>query len=153
DLASIDTGALDSWGLSIESVEQGAGATPSVIELDDSPGMRIPDQDPKGIERSLVVDATGYVQEVSVSVDISYTYINDLVVSLVSPAGTSVALHQRTGGSADNILASYDMGTTPGLERLKDEPVSGEWKLKIVDLAWQDVGKHNKWSLRIIRKN
>ncbi|MBU4261921.1 MAG: proprotein convertase P-domain-containing protein [Proteobacteria bacterium] len=37
--------------------------------------------------------------------------------------------------------------------RLKDEPVSGEWKLKIVDLAWQDVGKLNKWLLRIIRKN
>ncbi|MEH1014169.1 S8 family serine peptidase, partial [Micromonospora sp. CPCC 206060] len=43
----------------------------------------------------------------TVAVDIVHTYIGDLVVSLIAPDGTAYALHNRTGGSADNINQTY----------------------------------------------
>ncbi|HEX6682814.1 MAG TPA: trypsin-like serine protease, partial [Candidatus Limnocylindrales bacterium] len=39
----------------------------------------------------------------TVAVGIVHTYIGDLIVSLLAPDGTAYTLHNRTGGSADNI--------------------------------------------------
>jgi subtilisin-like proprotein convertase family protein len=65
------------------------------VELEDAPGLSIPDDDATGIERALSVTAIGTVRDVAVGVDITHTYIGDLEVFLVSPAGTTVKLHQR----------------------------------------------------------
>ncbi|HCT75010.1 MAG TPA: peptidase S8, partial [Micromonosporaceae bacterium] len=43
----------------------------------------------------------------SVAVAIVHTYIGDLIVSLVAPDGSVYTLHNRTGGSADNINTTY----------------------------------------------
>jgi subtilisin-like proprotein convertase family protein len=64
------------------------------VELEDSPGVDIPDDDPEGIERILVADTSGQVKDISVSVDITHTYIGDLVIKLVSPSGKTVDLHR-----------------------------------------------------------
>ncbi len=39
----------------------------------------------------------------TVTVSIVHTYIGDLIVNLLAPDGTAYLLHNRTGGSADNI--------------------------------------------------
>jgi subtilisin-like proprotein convertase family protein len=124
----------------------------SSITLEESPGANIPDRDPQGIERSLVTDASGTLKDIAVSVNIAHTYIQDLIVALVSPAGTSVILHNRRGGSADNIIKTYTLANTLGLKALLNEPIQGTWKLKVADLAGQDLGKLNYWSLKISRK-
>jgi subtilisin-like proprotein convertase family protein len=92
------------------------------------------------------------MKEVTVSVDITHTYIHDLSVTLVSPAGTTVSLHHRTGGAADNIIADYTPATTPDLQNLRGEAIEGTWKLQVADLAGADVGKLNRWALRIVRQ-
>ena len=144
DLAPADKGRLNRWELEIQ------GKTDTAIDLEDSPGVNIPDNDPNGIERTLGTNASGQVKGLSVSVDITHTFIGDLVVTLISPAGTSVDLHQRTGGSADNIIRTYTPESVPGLEALLDKPIQGNWKLKVADLAGRDVGKLNRWSLKIV---
>ena len=48
--------------------------------------MAIPDNSLTGIERTLVVNDAGNINEVEVSVDITHTFIGDLNVALVSPA-------------------------------------------------------------------
>lgn len=146
DLAGLDVGKLNRWELEIE------GRGNATVELEDSPGVVIPDNDPVGIERSLSTEAAGRVQSVQVSIDITHTYIRDLVITLVSPSGPTAALHHRAGGSADNIKKTYTPATTPDLQALHGTTIKGNWKLKVADLEAMDEGTLNRWALRIIRQ-
>ncbi len=145
DLAARDVGRLNRWELEIQ------GRLNAVVTLEEAPGSTIPDNNPQGIERRLETAEAGRVKEVEVSVDITHTYIGDLVVTLVSPAATSVPLQQRAGGAADNLIQTYTPATTPGLQMLRDQPIQGAWRLKVADLEDIDVGKLNRWGLRIVR--
>lgn len=143
DLAAADTGKLNRWDIEI---------TPSaktVIEVQESLGVLIPDNDPAGIERTLNVVQADRLADIEVSVDITHTYIGDLTVTLVSPAGTAIALHKGTGGSQDNLIATYKVATTSGLQTLRGQPVQGAWKLRVADTAAVDIGKLNLWALKI----
>src|SRR3546814_4174964 len=71
----------------------------------------------------------------SVSVDIKHTYIGDLKVDLLAPDGSVYGLHNRTGGSANNIIKTY-----PG--DLSVESLHGTWRLRVTDSAWGDPGKN-----------
>jgi subtilisin-like proprotein convertase family protein len=145
DLASADTGRLNRWSMEIK------GRTSGVVNVSESPGIAIPDNNLTGIERTLVVNDPGNINDVEVNVDITHTFIGDLNVTLVSPAGTSVPLHQRAGGSADNIIQTYTPATKPQLQTLRGQPMQGTWRLRIADLEAQDVGKLNKWGLKITK--
>jgi subtilisin-like proprotein convertase family protein len=145
DLAPLDGGKLNRWELEIE------GRMNAVVSLEEAPGALIPDNNPSGIERTLDTAEPGQVKEIEVALDITHTYIGDLVVDLVSPAGTVVNLHRREGGSQDNILRTYTMATKPDLRNVRGQPIKGPWRLKVADVARTDVGKLNKWGLRIER--
>src|SRR3546814_252245 len=68
----------------------------------------------------------------SVSVDIKHTYIGDLKVDLVAPDGSVYGLHNRSGGSADNIIKTYTGD-------LSVESLNGTWRLRVTDYAWGDT--------------
>jgi subtilisin-like proprotein convertase family protein len=146
DVAPIDVGRLNRWELEVTLAEQTA------VDLEDAPGLNIPDNDATGIERTLVVTATGTIRDVTVGVDITHTYIGDLDVSLVPPAGAPVMLHQRAGGPADNLLATFTAASAPGLGALRGQPMHGPWRLKVADRDRVDLGKLNRWTLRIERQ-
>ena len=120
--------------------------------MEDAPGITIPDNNPAGIERSLNVTDSGTIKEIEIKIDITHTYISDLIVNLVSPAGTVTSLHSRTGGSADNIITTYNLTNKPNLTALKGQNMQGSWKLKVSDIIGQDVGKLNKWSLKLVKE-
>jgi len=149
DLAARDIGRLNRWDIDIEG--GGIIEPPDTVNLEESPGLAIPDNNPAGVVRSLTTDATGQIKDISVSVDITHTYIGDLTVNLVSPQGASISLHTRTGGGADNIIKTYTTATTAGLATLVGKAVVGTWQLKVADLAGRDVGKLNRWALKILR--
>jgi M6 family metalloprotease-like protein len=144
DLASFDTGRLNRWSVEFVVAEMSAP-----MELEESPGTVIPDFPSPGIERTLAAAGTGKIGSVEVSVDISHTYIGDLRVSLFSPAASEVVLHDRAGGSQDNLGRTFTAATTPSLSGLAGQPVAGNWRLRIVDLEAQDRGKLNSWRLLI----
>jgi len=146
DVAPVDVGRLDRWELEITLGEQAA------VELEDAPGLSIPDDDATGIERTLTVAALGSVRDVTVAVDITHTYIGDLEVSLVSPAGTIVKLHERAGGPADNLVTTFTGAGVPGLNALRGQPMQGSWRFRVADRERVDLGKLNRWSLRIERQ-
>ena len=75
-----------------------------------------------------------------VAVNIVHTYIGDLVVSLIAPDGSVYTLHNRTGGSADNINQTYTVN-------LSGEALNGTWKLRVQDAAGGDTGYINSWSV------
>ena len=94
------------------------------------------------------------IADLDVAVDISHTYIGDLIVEVTSPAGTVVTLHTRTGGTTDNIVTTYDDdggGTVPfaSLSAFDGERTAGQWRLRVSDAATTDTGTLNGWSLRV----
>ncbi|MFJ8160892.1 S8 family peptidase [Streptomyces sp. NPDC096136] len=76
-----------------------------------------------------------------VSVDIKHTYIGDLKVDLVAPDGTLYNLHDRTGGSADDITRTVTVNAS-------SEVANGVWKLRVSDNAAADTGKIDSWALQ-----
>jgi vibriolysin len=75
-----------------------------------------------------------------VAVNIVHTYRGDLKVDLVAPDGSVYVLHNRSGGSADNINSTYNVN-------LSSEPLNGTWRLRVNDNAGGDVGYINSWSI------
>ena len=145
DLAAVDSGRLNSWGLEIKGIVNSG----DVILLEESPGVNIPDNNLAGIERVLTTNIAGQVQDVEVSVDITHTYIADLIVSIISPQHRKIDLHHRSGGESDNIIKTYNLQTTPELQQFVGESLQGDWRLKVTDLAGLDLGKLNRWALKL----
>ncbi|MBL0927108.1 MAG: proprotein convertase P-domain-containing protein [Phycisphaerales bacterium] len=108
---------------------------------------------------SAVVDVPlGFcVADMRVDLDLQHTYIGDLIVELTSPRGQTVRLHNRTGGSADDIIATFADGAPVGT-RAPDGPGtladfsaklgSGRWTLTISDNAGGDTGTLRGFTLR-----
>jgi subtilisin family serine protease len=76
----------------------------------------------------------------TVKVDIIHTYKGDLIVDLVAPDGTSYNLHNRTGGSTDDIHQTYTVNAS-------SELAAGTWKLRVRDMASLDTGRIDSWTL------
>ena len=75
-----------------------------------------------------------------VAVSIVHTYQGDLKVDLVAPDGTVYVLHNRTGGSADNIAQTFSVN-------LSSEALNGTWNLRVNDNASGDTGRIDSWSI------
>lgn len=107
--------------------------------------------DSAGRERTLTAAGNGRVRDISVSLDITRTYIGDLIVTLTPPGAAGVALHERSGGSADNLIKTYTTATTSALAALRGTALQGAWRLRVADVEAKAVGKLNRWALRIER--
>ena len=161
---SSDADALSSgiYGGSVTfaNLSGGTGDTARPVTLDvgrivfpssDTP-LAIPDQ---GTAVSTIHLADGFcVGDVNVDVDITHTYIGDLTIDLISPSGTVVRLHNRSGGSSNDIVRAYDdEGVSPdGPGTLADfdfESAAGDWTLVVTDHAGGDTGTLNSWALRL----
>ncbi len=148
--------------VSFSNLSGGAGNTSRAVSLDvgrvvypstDTP-KPIPDN---GATTSLInVTEDFCIGDVDVDMNITHTYIGDLIINLTSPGGTVVRLHNRSGGTTEDIVATYD---DDGGGRLPDGPGAlsdfdfersiGVWTLSVSDNAGSDVGTLNSWALRI----
>ncbi|MCX4695254.1 S8 family serine peptidase [Streptomyces sp. NBC_01408] len=75
-----------------------------------------------------------------VGVNIVHTYTGDLKVDLLAPDGTVYTVHNRAGGSADNINQVFTVNAS-------SEVANGTWKLRVNDNAGGDTGKIDSWNL------
>jgi hypothetical protein len=78
----------------------------------------------------------------TVEVHIVHTWRGDLVVDLIAPDGTAYSLSNRSGGSADNIDATFTVNAS-------SEAANGTWRLRVRDAARFDVGYINSWTLTV----
>ena len=74
------------------------------------------------------------------AVNIVHTYKGDLKVDLVAPDGSVYVLHNRSGGSADNIIQTFNVN-------LSSEALNGTWNLRVNDNVNADTGYINSWSI------
>ncbi|PID80832.1 hypothetical protein CSB20_05420, partial [bacterium DOLZORAL124_64_63] len=155
------TASKPGWSTEIEVVtlEEGQTLTDvnfvlsevTVAEVCSAPGLAIPDAAPGGVSDTVVMDLAGEISAVEVFLDISHTFQGDLLVTLTSPAGTTVNLHNRTGGGDDNIYGWYPAELDPDgdLEDFVGEEMSGEWTLFVSDNAGADTGTLNEWCVKV----
>jgi len=144
DLARRDTGRLNSWRIAAEHDTAGAA-----VERTSSPHRAIPDADQRGVEDRISIPADGSVQAARVAVSITHPFRGDLVVELVSPSAVTALLHNRQGAGADDLKATFDETTAPALARLRGQPAGGDWTLRVRDVARQDVGTLEEWTLSL----
>jgi subtilisin-like proprotein convertase family protein len=139
DLASTDTGTLVSWAITFNG------------EKSVTANLAIPDNNSTGVTSTLNYTQTGTVAAVRIRTSITHTYKGDLVVTLIAPDGTAVILHNRTGGSTDNVSTEFPDLTAPAqsLNALVGKSIAGNWSLKVQDLASTDTGTLGSWTLSL----
>ncbi|MBW1809230.1 MAG: proprotein convertase P-domain-containing protein, partial [Deltaproteobacteria bacterium] len=115
------------------------------------PGSVIPDGDPGGMTDVINIPIGWTINDINVDVDISHTWIGDLIVELSSPGGTTVRLHDRSGADGDNIITNYDLVTSPdgpgSMADFDGENTAGDWTLFVSDSVAIDSGMLNCWSI------
>ncbi|MER7516339.1 M4 family metallopeptidase [Streptomyces sp. NPDC126499] len=103
--------------------------------------VSIPDNGAAVTSSVTVSGVTGNApSNLAVGVDIVHTYKGDLVVDLIAPDGSVYNLHNRSGGSADNISQTYTVNAST-------EVANGTWKLRVQDKASIDTGYINSFKL------
>jgi len=137
-----DTGTLNRWSLKFRVKE-------NLVRGSASPGLHIPDDDPTGVTSVIPITDSGKVKDVRVRVDISHTYIGDLIVKILSPSNKAVLLHNMTGGTTDNLQSEYAISSHAQLNELVGENIEGDWKLAVSDNYGIDTGKLNRWEIEI----
>lgn len=121
---------------------------PAVLYMEHRVSKPIPDMDQTHDSIIFPLDVT--VQQIEVSLDIKHTWRGDLQVFLLPPGGGEITLIDRSGGSRDDILVSFRSSDEPSLfASVLGNTAKGDWRLRIVDTANQDVGILQKWGLAI----
>ncbi len=127
----------------------------------------IPDNVPTGVDVPITVPDTVAISDINVRVRLNHTFDSDLIISLVHPDGTSIALANNRGGSGanygtgandctgtptifdDQAATTIAAGTPPfagsfkpdgSLAALNGKQANGTWKLHVVDNASIDTG-------------
>jgi len=125
---------------------------PQGASVSATPGIAINDN--SQFTTTLTVTGTGatVTSNFSVDMDITHTYQGDLVVTLWSPSGTPVILHNGTGGTTNDIIGNYPDTLTPAqpLSAFLGEPLDGLWELVVADNAGGDTGTLNAWGINDI---
>ncbi len=129
-----------------------------------TPNVAIPDGGSSYSVSAINIPANTVINDVKVGVNITHTYVSDLLLLLQSPSGTQVMLWNQQCGSSDNIRAIFsDAGTAPvcggtavttmlpvdRLSALRGESAAGNWLLGYLDVATPDAGTLNSWSVEI----
>ena len=124
---------------------------PNKVQLGSTPNLSIPDNDPTGATDTIKVTTSGLLKDIKIKIDLRHTYVGDLDVKLISPTGAEVKLHARGGRGNHDLVGVYgvDLNAVDDLKKLTGAQVQGDWTLKVVDLAGQDVGNLAEWALDI----
>lgn len=128
--------------LDLPEPEEDDGGAGEGQTLSSSERIAIPDADQTGVRSVLEASAGASITDVTVEVDIGHTFRGDLVVTL-EHAGVVARLHDKSGGSQDDLQLSLSLPDFDGLDP------EGPWTLRVVDTAARDVGELRSWSLSI----
>jgi subtilisin-like proprotein convertase family protein len=123
-----------------------------------SPHVAIPDGNATGISDTIGVSAGDLtsgnvlIDRVEVSLNISHTWIGDLIVSLTGPGGTTSTLVNRPGVSSSSVYGSSqdNIVFTTDSVHFWGETAQGNWMLTVKDMVSGDVGTLNSWSINFI---
>ncbi|MEE2904028.1 MAG: DUF4215 domain-containing protein [Myxococcota bacterium] len=94
------------------------------------------------------------VDSIEVDMNMSHTWKSDVTITLTSPDGVAVTLHNRSGGSGSDIIGNYPNTLTvdgPGtLADFAGNTVQGDWVLDASDSGFGDDGTLNSWGIVVV---
>lgn len=131
-----DTGTLDSWAIEMDCTNYGNHLAEINIPETESNQSLLSTQDCR---------FNGRVLEAIVDLDVEHPLIGDLIVSIISPGGTEVVLHDRTGGSQNHIKTQYSSSQLSGLV---GEQTEGTWTLKVKNVHSNNSGVLKHWKIK-----
>jgi subtilisin-like proprotein convertase family protein len=106
--------------------------------------VAIPDNDSAGAYSDIAVTTADYVTGFEVSATVTHTYIGDITLVLVSPAGYRYVLRDQDGGSASGTFV-FEFTPT----ELIGIGAAGTWRLQAIDNWDGDVGTLDQWSITL----
>ena len=118
---------------------------------DPSPNLAIPEGGT--LSNAITVSGSAIeIDRVEVTLDITHTWIGDLSVSLVSPAGTTSLLIDRPGVSVSNAFGTSqdNIRFTVDSVQFWGESGDGTWTLIVGDAVTGDAGTLNAWTLSLL---
>ncbi len=122
----------------------------SEYQFSPSTPVTIPDYDTAGVVIPFEINSDiNKVNKITLKIDITHTYIGDIIIYLINPAGQKATVVTSQGGSADNMHRTFVSGFDFIAENLMDQPAHGTWKLMIVDKAHNDVGTLDSFKINI----
>jgi len=160
--------------LCIEAVQNGGTSAQEcrnvpLLELADAEVCRTPgsavNQQTSPVIDVMIVPANMLIGNIEVLVDVSHSFVGDLIVELTSSSGTLVRMHNEEGGSDEDLnvvfnangianALPYDCGcqmqaSGPGsLIDFQNTSSIGAWLLRIDDTYPGNVGFLNRWCVR-----
>ena len=140
------TGTDSATGELVKSVNASLNVLPQGLQdydYSNSTPVAIPDNNADGINSVINVPQVGTVFGADVGVNITHTWRGDLIVKLRSPQGTEHTLHNRAGGSEDDLVQNWQTDAFNG------ETMQGDWTLLVSDNAGLDTGTLNSWDLTL----
>lgn len=155
------------YAVNSKPIALGYTVTTSCQTYDFTSGFAIPDNGSSYTVRTLNVPVGGEISDVNVNVNATHTWLSDLNMAIVSPAGTVVTLFNQgcsNNGVTDNLNATFDEdGTNPVcsatlagsvlpddvLSSLNGQNPLGNWTFGVVDLGAQDTGTLNSFSITV----
>ncbi len=183
----IDDATVENNETVVLTLSNPSGATqgsnnPATLTITDNdslcsgPNLSIPDNNPSGVTDTLVVSNSGSLSDLDVFVNVTHSWVGDLVFTLKHvDTGTSVTIIDRPGMvssgfgcNGNNINATLDdeasslvenecSGGTPTingtfqpnnpLSAFDSEDLSGTWTMTISDNVGQDTGTLNTWCI------
>ena len=108
----------------------------------------IPDYSSAGLTQSLEVSGLprdANIEAVTLHLDVTHPFTNDLGIHLISPSGTESILNPVFN---DVLANDQDLDWQLLSNAFYGERPNGKWTLKVVDAAPEDAGWLNGWSLR-----
>ncbi len=135
--------------------------------FDTNVSVPIPDANAFGANSVVSVSSLLSITDVNVTVNITHTWAQDLILTLISPDGTEVVLSNRNGDGNDNYTSTvFDSDATDPISGgappftgtfTPDEDLAiyngtlsgGDWTLNVSDNAGFDTGTIDNWSIEI----
>lgn len=111
--------------------------------------LDIPDGDLRGGCSAIDIADAGLVKAIEISLEVAHSFMGDLEIVLISPGGKAILLQNRTLARITTLHKTYSFETTPALKSLLNQPVAGQWQLKLVDHVVFNTGQLKQWQLRI----
>lgn len=111
------------------------------------------------------------IDKITVTINVSHTFVWDLTATLISPAGTQIQLFSGECWNERDIMATFDddgvvltcTGSVPAITGtiIPSQPLSalagqnsqGTWTLRIQDSYTPDGGSINSWSITVCSAN
>lgn len=121
-----------------------------LIEKKAFPETTIPDMNPEGVLSSIYVSEDGLIKDIRVSVNIEHSYLRDLRVTLFTPVGKHIVLHDRLARKDRSLVRTYNSGSVPGLRACIGERVQGKWTLKVADFSKGNIGSFLSWGIKFL---